>query len=218
MTVRTNLGGILRSVFAAVAVAALVLAAGAVRLDAAPNRDPGVGQAGDEGTLCMTVVGSVQGQFPGEASGHCSGLPASAIRTPGGPAIEGTHFDLKAQAGAGGRGGSILGGQGGRQYAPVVFRHRLGDASPMFMIALAQNEVLQTVLFEFFTREMQLYHTIKLGDARVVEVNKYLPDTFAAPADQTVVARVQALEQITIAFRSIEEKSIKSGKVFTDNV
>ncbi len=212
---------VLRIALCALAIGGVVIGAGPIPSRAAPNLDPGVGQAGYQGRLCVTVAGSTQGVFPGETEGLCANVPPAGRTTPPVATIEATHFDLEAAVAAAKASSRLslnaVAPSARRQYAPLTFRHRLGDASPMFMTALVKQESLSTVVFEFFTRELELYYTIELTGAHVVEVNQYLPDTFTALTDQPVVAQVPALEQIRIDFTSIKETSIASGKVFEDS-
>jgi type VI secretion system secreted protein Hcp len=99
---------------------------------------------------------------------------------------------------------------GKRTHHPVTFVKEWGASTPQFFQALATNEVLPSVLFEFVKTdkngEEYVYHTIKLVNATVSNIKQYLtPGTASASHD------VHELEEISFTFQRIEIEN-KDGK------
>ena len=99
---------------------------------------------------------------------------------------------------------------GKRVHQPVSFVKRWGPATPQFFQALCTNESLRSVLFEFVRTdangEEYVYHSVRLTNATVTEIDQYLA------GDEAVVA-VDAfeLERIFLTFQRIEIEN-KDGK------
>lgn len=100
---------------------------------------------------------------------------------------------------------------GKRTHHPVTFVKEWGPSSPQFFQALCNNEVLTEVLFEFIKTdpngEEYVYHTIKLVNAAVSEIDQYL----AGDAKQDSTHDTHELEKISFTFQRIEMEN-KDGK------
>ena len=105
--------------------------------------------------LYATVTGALQGAFKGEATS-----PKLLHKIPGVAFSYGVLDPHDAATGA---------PSGRRQHQPVTFTKQWGASSPQFYQAAYTNEVLTTVLFEFFLPlsdgTESLDHTIKLTNA-----------------------------------------------------
>jgi type VI secretion system secreted protein Hcp len=104
---------------------------------------------------------------------------------------------------------------GKRQYSPITFTKAWGPASPQILAALANNEVLSTVTFEFYRTgadaKQFLYQTVVLTNATVSSVRRYLDSPNGAePPDP------RALEDVSLTFQKIELKDA-SGSVALDD-
>lgn len=85
---------------------------------------------------------------------------------------------------------------GKRQHIPVVFRKKVGAATPQLANALVTNEVLKTVLFEFVQTtkdgKEEIVFTIKLLDSTVSGHRIVLPDvTSGSTVNQDLFEEVQ---------------------------
>ncbi len=100
---------------------------------------------------------------------------------------------------------------GKRTHQPVTFVKEWGPSSPQFFQALCTNESLKSVLFEFVKTdpngEEYVYHTIKLVNASVSEIDQHLDR--GAKQDQS--HDVHELERISLTFQRIEIEN-KDGK------
>jgi type VI secretion system secreted protein Hcp len=98
---------------------------------------------------------------------------------------------------------------GKRQHQPISFVKEWGAATPQFFQAAVSNEVLKSVLFEFVNinnnGEEYIFHTIKLTNANVSEIEQYIElDDDQPPA-------TRPLEKISLTFQKIEIEN-KDGK------
>ena len=97
---------------------------------------------------------------------------------------------------------------GRRTHQPVSFVKEWGAASPQLFTALTTNEVLKSVLFEFVKTndngEEYVFHTIKLSDARVIDIEQYVElATTQGPSTDTL-----PLEKISFTFQRIELENV----------
>ena len=93
---------------------------------------------------------------------------------------------------------------GKRIHRPISFVKQWGAASPQFFQALCTNEILKSVLFEFVKPDPDgqeyVFHTIKVTNASVSEIEQYVEDE--APGNEAHEA--QPLEKISMTFQKIE--------------
>ena len=150
----------------------------------------------------VTVTGKTQGAFKGESTqkgreGKIQGVAFSyGVISPRDPAS------------------SLPTGK--RQHQPVVFSKEWGASSPQFYQAIYTNEVLTTVLFEFFVQKttniLVLDHTIKLTNASISAVRQTLPDN--QPANSV---DPRELQEISLTFQKIEIVSTTGGTQTSDD-
>lgn len=92
---------------------------------------------------------------------------------------------------------------GKRQHRPITFTKEWGAASPQIFQALATNEVLKSVLFEFIRTTPEgveeIHYTIKLTDATVSNLKQYVSMTHHAEATD-----IHELEDVSLTFKKIE--------------
>ena len=143
----------------------------------------------------VTVDGSKQGKLKGESprESHRDKLPGL-----------GFHYSVGSPRDA----GSGL-ATGRRTHQPVWFVKEWGAATPQLFQALTTNEVLKSVLFEFVRTndngEEYVFHTIKLTNALVNEVEQYVEP----PTTQS--QEMGPLEKISFTFQTIELEN-RDGK------
>jgi type VI secretion system secreted protein Hcp len=98
---------------------------------------------------------------------------------------------------------------GKRSHQPVSFVKEWGAATPQLFQALCTNESLKSVLFEFVKTnvngEEYVFHTIKLVNANVIEIDQDVESV----EDSSLVGR--PLEKISLTFQRIEIEN-KDGK------
>ena len=98
---------------------------------------------------------------------------------------------------------------GRRTHQPVSFVKEWGAATPQLFQALSTNEVLKSVLFEFVRTndngEEYVFHTIKLTNAQVNEIEQYVEP----PPTQS--QETGPLEKISFTFQRIELEN-RDGK------
>jgi len=141
----------------------------------------------------MSVQGARQGVFKGEGA------------RPGQISILQLSYEVKAPR-------DVATGQatGRRQHSPVVVTKVLGAASPQFFTALVTNEVLPSVQIQFYRTRAdgmeELYHSVRLTNATVVQVRHYMRDPQGGGPAST-----RALEDVAFTFQRIEIEN-KSGK------
>lgn len=140
----------------------------------------------------VTVKGAKQGDFKGDIAGKA--------------AIAGLGFSDGATVNIAPATGLAT---GKRQYSPVVFTKAWSASSPQFLQALATNEVLTEVTFEFFKLAAEgkelMFFTIKLSNASVTKI-----DQFAGNLN-SFSASGQEIEEISLTFRKIEVTSTEGG-------
>jgi type VI secretion system secreted protein Hcp len=143
----------------------------------------------------VTVEGSKQGKLKGESprEQHKDKLPGL-----------GFHYSVSSPRESGS-------GQatGRRTHQPVSFVKEWGAATPQLFQALCTNEVLKSVLFEFVRTndngEEYVFHTIKLTNAQVNEIEQYVEP----PPTQS--QETGPLEKISFTFQRIELEN-RDGK------
>lgn len=91
---------------------------------------------------------------------------------------------------------------GKRMHKPFVITKEWGASTPQLLQACATNEVLSMVLLEFFqttaTGEEKIHHTIKLTNATISNIKKYV-------ADPVMAAEYDApeLEEVSFTYQKI---------------
>jgi type VI secretion system secreted protein Hcp len=179
---------------AATGVAAAGLVAGAL-LEARPAAAAALGTTG---RFFVSIEGSRQGKFKGEAT--------EARRTDWIVGL-GFHYEVTSPR-------DVATGMatGQRQHHPIVVTKEWGAASPQLFQALVTNEVLKSVLFEFVGVDRSgmevVYHTIRLTDASITNIEQYIH--FNAAGHQNADDQ-RALEDVAFVFRRIEIEN-KDGK------
>ena len=140
--------------------------------------------------LYATITGSAQGPFKGETTS------AKLVnKIPGVAFSYGILDPHDAVSGA---------TSGKRQHQPVIFTKPWGISSPQFYKAAYTNELLTSVLFEFFLPQPDgiemLDHTIKLTNASVSSVRQavQLGQLNGPPVDS------RDLQEISFHFQTIE--------------
>jgi len=107
---------------------------------------------------------------------------------------------------------------GKRQHGAITITKEWGASTPQSFQCLCTNEVLKTVLFEFFktnaTGEEYLYHTIKLTNATISNI-KYMTGAGAgegaSSAKHTSHLDTHELEALSFTYQKIEVEN-KDGK------
>jgi len=138
----------------------------------------------------VTVEGTKQGKFKPESTRE-----ARADR------LTGLAFRYSIQSPR----DAATGMAGGKRiHRPISFVKEWGAASPQFFQALCTNEILKSVLFEFVSHDPDglryVFHTIKVTNASVSEIEQYVEDE--APGNEAHEA--QPLEKISMTFQKIE--------------
>jgi type VI secretion system secreted protein Hcp len=94
---------------------------------------------------------------------------------------------------------------GRRQYSPITFTKVWGPSSPQFVTALATNETLTKVTFEF------AHQTITLTNAHVSSIKRYVGVPMGNEAADT-----RELEDISFTFQKIEIVDQVGGTAMDD--
>jgi type VI secretion system secreted protein Hcp len=136
----------------------------------------------------VTIEGAKQGKFKGDK-------------------ITGLGFSYEVQSPRDQATGQA---SGKRQHKPIVLTKEWGASTPQIFQALVTNEVLKSVLFEFFhtTTEgvEEVYHTVKLTNATISELRQR---SGAVPQDDQKDLR--NVEDVSFTFAKIEIEN-KPGK------
>ena len=145
----------------------------------------------------MGVTGKVQGNFKGESL-----APARKDRMP----IAAFNFEVLAPIGA-----NTGMPSGKRVHKPIVVTKEWGAASPQFVQALINNEVLTQVVIEFYDTaangEEVLSSSIKLTNASISDVNQ----TYGESA-----GKMANLQNISLTYQRMELTD-KSGTTVIDD-
>ena len=113
---------------------------------------------------------------------------------------------------------------GKRQHGPVVFTKEWGAASPQLFQALVSNEVLKSVVFEFYqtnkdTGEEQLAGTVKLTNATVVEIHQYGAGAGSTGTTQHASSYDgRRFEDVSFTFSSIEIQHLLGKTMAVDQM
>jgi type VI secretion system secreted protein Hcp len=150
----------------------------------------------------VTIKGTRQGIFRGSST-------SIAHRDQ----IEGMRFLLQAAAPHDAATGQA---SGKRQYSPVMFTKEWDAASPQLFAALASNEALQSVEFEFVRSnpigKETVFETVKLTQATISSIRQYIGVPSAGdPADP------RPLEDVSFTFRKIEINNTEGRTGATDD-
>lgn len=150
----------------------------------------------------VTIKGARQGVFKGEVSGANHRDQIAGLRF----SFQGTaaHDTATGQA------------TGKRQYSVVLFTKEWGAASPQLLTAMATNEVLQSVDFEFVRSnplgKEYVFETVKLTQATITSFRQYQ----GVPGDGDP-ADTRPLEDVSVTFRKIEIVNNEAKTTFNDD-
>jgi len=180
----------------ALVLAALLLAAVAVQVDR-PRTGATQAKAADGLSITMQVTGTKQGLFKGDD--FILGRPTANLIT-----LSGYQFEVVSPQ-------DIATGQpsGKVQYKPVTVTHELGGSSPEFLAAAATNEVLTSVVINFYradrTGKQVNYYRVTLTNATVSDVKQYTGSS-------------SVLEDVSFTFQKIEQTDLVAKTTFMGNV
>jgi type VI secretion system secreted protein Hcp len=153
--------------------------------------------------IYVTITGAKQGAFKGESTqkGRENMIPGVAFAY----GVTVPHDIATGQA------------SGKRQHQPVVFTKEWGASSPQFYVSAFTNEVLTSVVLNFFVTRangvQQLDHTVKLTNAIIVSVQQSLH----LPQQGGPVIDSRELEEISFTFQKIDITSISGGTEAVDD-
>jgi len=153
--------------------------------------------------IYATVTGAKQGAFKGETT-----QKGREGKIPGVGFSYGVSVPRDATSGQ---------ATGKRIHRPVVFTKEWGASSPQFYTAAFTNEVLSTVLFEFFATSPSgtqvVDRTIKLTNAIIIECDQslFLPQSGGPVIDS------RDLHVISFTFQKIEITSLTGGTSASDS-
>ena len=133
-------------------------------------------------TINMKVKGRHQGDFKGDDN-----APA---RLAGLITVTGYQFEIVSP-----RDPATGQASGKRSFKPVVVTHVVGGSSPQFLTAASTNEVLTSVVINFFRTDREdrsvNYYRVTLTDATVSEVRQYTSGADVLEDDSFTFQRVQ---------------------------
>ncbi len=150
----------------------------------------------------VSIVGQAQGQFHGDRDAAPAEGEASNI----------TEFSYDVQQTFDPATGAP---SGHRVHGPVRFRKAWNSGSPQIMTAIATNENLTTVKFQFLRRgqaagaDVEMFYTITLSNARVVEYSQNMDSTDDPTKDTKT-------ELVGLIFQNIEVAHVIAGVNATD--
>ena len=149
----------------------------------------------------VTVEATKQGRLKGESARERKGDRLSGISF---------HYSVSSPRDAASGQAS-----GKRQHQPVSFVKEWGAASPQLFQAAVTNEVLKSVLFEFVRTnergEEYVFHTVKLTNAVINQVDQYIDGEPEPPRDS------RALERVAMTFQRIEIQNADGKTSATDD-
>ena len=147
--------------------------------------------------ITMKVTGKTQGTFKGDDIAS-SKVAAGLIN------VTNYQFELTVPSSA-----STGLPTGKRIYKPLIATHVMGGSSPEFLFAAATNEILTSVVINFYRTERTgkeiNYYRVTLTDATVVDVRQYSGGT-------------DVLEDDSFAFRKVEQQDFIAHTDFVDNL
>ncbi len=155
----------------------------------------------------VTVEGTRTGKFSDEPGTDRKGNKLKAR-----PKITGIAFSYGVDSGR-----DVATGQatGKRVHHPVTFVKQWGAATPQFLAAAFNNELLKSVLFEFVrtsqTGEEQVFHKITLTNASISEIEQFIDH------DDEDANDARPLEKITLLFQKIEIENVDGKTIAADD-
>lgn len=152
-------------------------------------------------TFLVAIKGSKQGNFKG-----------SFLKN-GVPSIVGFKFSSQSTSPRDPVTGMAT---GKRQTSPITFTKEWDASSPQILQALASNEVLSTVTFQFMEVDKQgreiVYQTITLTNASIAAVRRYIDVASGSePADP------RALEDVSFTYQKIMIQDATGQTAFSDD-
>jgi type VI secretion system secreted protein Hcp len=159
----------------------------------------------------ITVKGRTQGAFKGAAQEGGAGVKARGAARGTIPGIRYLAESLSPRDEATGQ------ASGKRIHKPITVTKEWDASSPQLFQALVENEVLDSVLFEFVrpapNGKETVYYTVKLTDASVSNIRSYLDltDTSGDRYD------AHALEDVSFVFRKIEIENKEAKTMAVDD-
>lgn len=157
----------------------------------------------------VTVEGTKQGKFKGES-------PREAHKEKFG-CLSYKHEILSPRDAATGQ------ASGKRQHKPIKVIKEWGPSSPQLFQALTSNEVLKSVLFEFFKTDPNgqeyCYHTIKLVNATISNIQYgtgFGTESIASSKQSSQSYDTHELEEVSFTYQRIEVEN-KDGKTSADD-
>lgn len=157
----------------------------------------------------VLIEGTKQGLFANES-----------IRSNHTPRIVGVNFDYRVTTPR----DPVTGmSRGRRQHGPVVMTKEWGAASPQLFQALVSNELLKSVVFEFYQTnsqgEEEMATTVKLTNATVTDIHQYSPSASnASGGKHLTAANRRQLEDISFTFGAIEIQHLPGKTMATDQM
>jgi type VI secretion system secreted protein Hcp len=108
---------------------------------------------------------------------------------------------------------------GKRQHQPLSIVKEWDAATPQIFQALTRNEVLKSVSFEFVRTnpngEEYVYHTIKLLNATVSQIEQYVHDV--SKGTTSAKNDVLELEKVSFTFQEIQLDNVDGKTAASDN-
>ncbi len=156
----------------------------------------------------VTIEGTKQGAFKGE-----SPRAAHSAKIPG---LSYDHTIVSPRDVATGM------PSGKRQHGPITITKEWGPSSPQLFSALVANEVLKSVLFEFYKTTPEgveeIYHKITLTEATVSKIH-YTTGTgeSASSAKTQATYDTHELEEISFTYQKIEVESTIGSTMASDS-
>ena len=163
---------------------------------------PQAARAQQRVAIYVTIEGTKQGAFKGEATGATQKGKLYGMRFNYGVSV--AHDTATGQA------------SGKRQHSPVSFTKEWGEASAQLFQAATTNEILKTVVFEFVRANAQgqqyVFQTIRLTNATISSIRQ-----FVGPVVPGEASEVRPWEEVSFTFQSIAIESADGKKSATDS-
>ena len=157
----------------------------------------------------ISITGTKQGKFKGDAGGEKGSKPSRAKGK-----IAGIKYSAETTSPRDPATGQAT---GKRIHKPIVITKEWDAASPQIFSALVTNETLKSVLFEFVKADAagheEIYYTVTLTNAVVSNVHSYLDltDTSGDKFD------ARELEDVSFVFQRIEIENKESKTMAEDD-
>lgn len=166
---------------------------------------PAVGRA-QTFEFYVLIEGTKQAQFANEST-----------RSNHAPRLVGLNFDYLVKTPRDAVTGMV---SGKRQHGPVTMTKEWGAASPQLFQALVSNEILKSVVFEFYQTneagEEQLATMVKLTNATVIEIHQRTPTP--TPGTNASAGNRRQLEDVSFTFSTIEIQHVPGKTMATDQM